>query len=100
MNKKLCPNCGNDTFYVAAIERHTWIVDGYENFIADESVDECEIAENTEWTCEECGDVYDSPKDLVSVFPPEEEYDGPLPDEYDDPKASFERMSEYELRHP
>ena len=97
--KKLCPDCGHDKFFVTATERHTWIVDGHENFEEDYSVDECEIVADTKWKCCDCGAEFKNNKDFVTEGHEEDDYYGPIPDEYDDPKASFERMSEYELRH-
>lgn len=95
---KVCPDCGNDKFTVTAIEWHTWIIGSDGVFREDLSCDESEIPDSNPWTCTECGNTFDGPKDLVDPNAPRYEDVDP-PDEDDDPKWAYERMTDLEHRY-
>lgn len=97
MAKKVCPDCGCDKFKVVVLERHDWIVDGDGDFIEDDGCYEANIADWTEWTCVDCGATFNNNLDLVD--PDEEQDDFDPPDDYDDPKDAFERMTDLEIRY-
>jgi hypothetical protein len=48
-----CKDCGNtDSFYVGAIEYHTWEIDGNKNFISD--VDNTDSKMADDFCCKKC----------------------------------------------
>lgn len=96
MSKKVCPECGHDKFRVTAVERHDWVVDGNGEFLEDGGCYEAELTDN-EWTCLSCDAEFKSNAELVSDEADDEDF--VIPDDDDDPKYAYERMTDLEIRY-
>ena len=66
MALKVCPDCGNGTFIVRAIEHHDWIVDSMGEFVRDWACYDSKIIEDTTWICTECKAEYSDNTQFVS----------------------------------
>ena len=67
MKKKVCPDCGSQSFIVSAIEYHEWVVDSDGGFLTDLGCDRGEVRSLSEWACNGCCAVYSSNEELKEV---------------------------------